>query len=343
MRTWVLGVIIWAISFSIIFPVLIAFGEVETPDEFDQCFQYDTISNTYINCQLIIPKDFNVSAWQDLGDDELAQEVLDEIEWEKDQGFYTRPPLQKPDVPEDDGDEQTTADVIKQILCDRKNKKPSLVELCRLLGNLDMCEQGVRETESEPIQTRRSFLISNEFPADKAWDLRQSNVYLVKILKAIEECNAQWKILQPLVLGPRYLDFVRQDIDIQPYHAERSTADREYQGQRLTQYSFDRSIVKAYQAICLSDVYPNQFKVQQGCNITYTLDDPSYYAYNFPVNPTYGVPIKDEGGAYADFQKYRSDEAGYIAEWGLRKYVTIYEIYTSSDDINLTLSVKERR
>ena len=96
-------------------------------------------------------------------------------------------------------------------------------------------------------------------------------------------------------------------------------------------------------AICTLPQFNNSFKKQQGCDSKYLLDYPSYYAKNYVVNPLYGIPIKDADGIYTDYLTYRADEANYVPTWGLSKYITIYNIYTSSDDINLSLNVKDKR
>jgi len=38
---------------------------IPVPEAFDECFEFDTVSHSYVTCQVITPKPFNASAYQE--------------------------------------------------------------------------------------------------------------------------------------------------------------------------------------------------------------------------------------------------------------------------------------
>jgi hypothetical protein len=143
---------------------------------------------------------------------------------------------------------------------------------------------------------------------------------------AREECRATWTELYGNILSAEYANKVPTSLDTNPYHADFSTATREYPSYDLPPGMMDFEAIKAQETkVCANSNYKNSFKKMQGCNDKYLLDYPSYYAKNYVVNPTYGIAIKDVGGAYADYLKYKIDPYSYRMS-GISNYIIISQI-----------------
>jgi len=360
-KIWSLGEILLIVGLlslasAVIFAGIMAYAEIDekyqgVTSECDESIIIQNVTNGTIttsiaHCEWIvveIHKDIIAVEQPDLTPEE--QEVIDEAKECREDDFCDRPQLQceppmtlnilgdrcvtPPPKVECDAvcKEKKTTELLKKIYCeDTKILRASQQDLCNAINELSECSQGILKLET--IQETRSFLITLFIPdEDKAYDFAHTNVYLGKLLKAQQECRATWVELYGNILSAEYAGKVPTSLDSTPYHADFSTATREYPAHKTPEGMMDVEAQRAQtDAICTLQQFGNIFKKQQGCDSSYLLDYPSYYAKSFVVNPSLGIPIEDKNGAYQEYLKYRADEQGYRVE-GQRAFVIINEIH----------------
>lgn len=241
--------------------------EIDVPfiPEGKTCQQSETSTTLSFYCIWVAEKEFGITVVQDdLDADDL--QTLEDIREAKENGTYVLPTIDNswkhtPTVSSEFEDEQA----IEKFICTRNSLEPSDVELCRLLEQLDLCNQGYGRLET--IQEVRSFVVTLAEPDDlKQWDLKR-NQYLKDALMKYEECRAT-QTEHDVVLSQMYADFIVDDISNNfLYHADFATTDDIYPSQRLTDYSYDRSITRAYSSLCFEENgFGAKFKKQQGCS-----------------------------------------------------------------------------
>ena len=307
--------------------------EVDVPFESQStgCFEESTFTEQTYTCVFTAKKAFGIRVIQ-TGLDELDRAVLEGIDYAKKMGTYIRPPEQCWEncdgVTEDDAEFEDER-AIKKLICSQHKLDPSDVELCRLLDQLALCNQGYGRLA--PVQKVRSFVVTIEDPDDfKQWDLKR-NSYLGKALKAYEECRATKT--EHGNLSEEYANKIVDDIyNNYLYHADKATTDDTFPTQRLTQYSYDRSIVDAMSTICFSDNgFSLAFKKQMGCVNNYDREF---------KNLTGGVAVKGKSAEIlADYWDCKDNDNCTIDMKG--NYIIIRECGNSSnDECNIVVETK---
>lgn len=129
-----------------------------------------------------------------------------------------------------------------------------------LLKELDTCQQGM-DRQTAPIQEAREFEISDF----NLWQVNNVKYEgdLGKIVKAIEECRAQHKLLK--VVGDGYVSMPTGDEDYQ------FSLLVEYEGIRAIPFEEYTATTKAIDesAICDSNAFAQTHKEQFGCEVLY--------------------------------------------------------------------------
>lgn len=322
--------ILTLVAIGIIIPAYAV--EVPFEAETEDCQAVETTDQFIFDCRWTADKPFGIRVIQE-GLDEDDIRTLDEIRTAKKDGTYERPPDQWKHEQELDGDDhpRTTLDWVTKRACE--SDRNSDIELCSHLNQLSSCEQGVTETESEPVSTYRKFQVSDgQMHPTQNFDL-QDNGFLRDIYLKIEECYAIWQVLQPTVLGAQYLDFVRQVNDNQAYHADMAVIDPREQirtHQPLTELSFERTTDDANRIYCYNEKYAGATK-KLYCNPE-TETETAISSQQVTICDDFASGKLKASKIMAEYCKYReTDGIGYQHN-GPSKFVTIGECNSAGEN-----------
>ena len=137
-------------------------------------------------------------------------------------------------------------------------------EYFALLQNLATCQRG--SGEASLIQPYERFAVSTTWVnTDEAYLKSLDYRGTFRILKAaVEECRAQWTILQPIILGPRYANIAR-DQEAWPgfYHADLAKKVPPVSQERVNNEANNnefRTLDDAQRTLCRHDLYPQNIK-----------------------------------------------------------------------------------
>lgn len=259
------------VIFAVVSIGFISFANAEDFDE-KECQRTNDITKSTIECYRETPKEFNVYAIQDNSDDPLALAVLEAIYEARENGQYVEPCRYDPVSNPCDGKEppkKTSFDWHIENICE--SDRPSNVETCRIYGEkldaLNECMLGVGKLE--PIQEQRSFILPLE-PLDKtkSFKLKSVNYLLVRASLAVEECIAK-TTEHNIILSAQYEGYLPQDEDFQVYHASIAKDLMSIPSDKLSQHDFETSKSDAFDIICESNYYSNNYKKDVGCKLNY--------------------------------------------------------------------------
>lgn len=259
------------VVFSVVAIGFITFADAEQFDE-TECKRVENIAKSSVECYREIDKEFNASAFQDNSDDPLALAVLNAIYEARQNGSYVEPCRYDPVSNPCDGkekDRKTSFDWHIENICE--SDRPSNVETCRIYGEkidaLNECLLGIGKLE--PIQERRSFLMPLA-PLDKtkSFDYSKANYLLVRASLAVEECIAK-QTEHDVILSAQYEGYLPQDEDFQIYHGTIADHHIVTPSDFLTEKDFDNEKSKAFDIICESNYYSNNYKKDLGCSMNY--------------------------------------------------------------------------
>jgi hypothetical protein len=260
----------------------LSFANAEQFEE-SECIRTSNIEKDTVDCFREIAKEFNASAFQDNSDDPLALAVLDAIYEARENGQYIEPCRYDPVSSPCDGSDKkkkTSFDWHIENICE--SDRPSNVETCRIYGEkIDALNEGlVGIGKLEPIQEQRSFILPLE-PLDKTKSFKLANVnyLLVRASLAVEECIAK-QTEHDIILSAQYEGYLPQDEDFQAYHASIASDKIIIPSDKLTQFDFENSLTDAFDVICESNYYSNNYKKDAGCKLNYD------GAFENPFEPT---------------------------------------------------------
>ena len=148
-------------------------------------------------------------------------------------------------------------------------------DLLEALKNLNECQRGLGN--SAPVQTQGSWEAPLLKPDTYGESFDYSKNYLLgKVVKAYEECMAQYK-LEFKVLGSQYGNIV-VDGDFQPYHADMRTTDFDY--------PYMPNTINMQPALCKALQHHGNAQYDYGC-----LSKPTpvngYIEYSNPIYDSY--------------------------------------------------------
>lgn len=258
--------------------ITLANAELETTFDETDCERDENSFKESISCDNERIKPFNIGVFQDLTDCPECQKVLDEIAVARENGSYEEPCRfdwksgechftwkETKDGP------KTSEEWHMKNIC--KSERPSDVATCEAYGEkldkLNECVEGIGKLE--PIQEYRTFAIPLDPHFNKKnmnIDLHNANYLFVRASLAVEECIAKDTEMN-VILSAQYEGYVPRDEDFQIYHASIADDQIKTPSDILTNADFKRTLTNAQKMICESNFYPNNFKKQQGCEMTF--------------------------------------------------------------------------
>jgi len=155
-------------------------------------------------------------------------------------------------------------------------------DVLEALKNLNECQRGLGN--SAPVQTEGSWEAPLLKPDTYGESFDYSKNYLLgKVVKAYEECMAQYK-LENKVLGSQYGNIV-VDGDFQPYHADMRTTDYNYP-YVAEQYNMQPALCKALQ-------HHGNAQYDYGCLVKPSIQH-GYVEYSNPIYDSYSKYVNGD-------------------------------------------------